>query len=300
MIGTDQAFVFLLAWETITVSLYLLAAAGRERPGTLAAAYFGGALLQARRRLHPRRLRAPVRQDGQLRALRLGARAPAGSAAPAASPSSCCSSASARRSACCRSRAACRPSTAPRPARPAATISIAFNAGFYGLWRLVFGTLGPGPAWWGELVIVLGGLGALVGILYAVTQDEIARFLGFSSVEHGGIILLGFGVALLGQAGGEPNLAAAGLLAATLHLVMHGMAKTLALIGADRVADATGSRDLRPLGGLAPQHAADSGRVRARRPHSGGDAAVRRLRQRVVHASRRCCRASGSTRRSRS
>ena len=34
---------------------------------------------------------------------------------------------------------------------------------------------------------------------------------------------------------------------------MHGAAKTLALIGADRVAQATGSRDLRPLGGLAPR-----------------------------------------------
>ena len=40
MIGVDQAFVFLLAWETLTLSLYLLAGSDRERPGALLAAYF--------------------------------------------------------------------------------------------------------------------------------------------------------------------------------------------------------------------------------------------------------------------
>jgi formate hydrogenlyase subunit 3/multisubunit Na+/H+ antiporter MnhD subunit len=139
------------------------------------------------------------------------------------------------------------------PGATAATIAIAFNAGFYGLFRLVFDTLGPGPDWWGEVVIVLGALSALVGILYAVAQDEIARFLGYSSVEHGGIILLGFGVALLGQSVHQRELAAAGLLAASLHLVMHGIAKTLAFLAAERVTAATGCRDLRPLGGLAPR-----------------------------------------------
>jgi NADH:ubiquinone oxidoreductase subunit 5 (subunit L)/multisubunit Na+/H+ antiporter MnhA subunit len=138
------------------------------------------------------------------------------------------------------------------PAATPATIAIAFNAGFYGLWRLGFATLGPGPAWWGELVIVLGGLTALTGIVYAVTQDDITRLLGFSSVEQGGIILLGFGVALLGQAVDEPRLAAVGLLAATLQLIAHAVGKTLALIGADRVSGATGFRELQPLGGLAP------------------------------------------------
>jgi hydrogenase-4 component B len=102
-------------------------------------------------------------------------------------------------------------------------------------------------------VIVLGAITALTGILYAVAQDEIVRFLGYSSVEHSGIILLGFGVALLGQSSHQRELAAAGLLAATLHVVMHGIAKPLAFLAAERVRDATGHSDLRPLGGLAPR-----------------------------------------------
>ena len=63
-------------------------------------------------------------------------------------------------------------------------------------------------------------------------------------------MLVGLGVALLGPPRAQPRLAAAGLLAATLHVCAHNLAKTLALIGVDRVEQATGERTLDPLGGL--------------------------------------------------
>jgi hydrogenase-4 component B len=100
------------------------------------------------------------------------------------------------------------------------------------------------------VVLVVGGLSALVGILYAIGQGDLKRFLGYSTIEHSGIALIGFGVALVGQAVGEPNLAAAGLLAATMHVIAHALAKTLAFLGADRVVRAAGTRELAPLGGL--------------------------------------------------
>ena len=176
--------------------------------------------LEARRRVHPRRLRAPVRPDRQLRAL-VWAHDAGGLGAPAVSRSCSCSSASDRRSGCCPSRRASLPCTAPlrecrrRRSRSRSTPASTASGGSAS-------DPGAGPGLVGRGRIVLGGLGALVGILYAVTQDEIVRFLGFSSVEHGGIVLLGFGVGLLGQSAHKPRLAAAGLVAATLHLVMHG------------------------------------------------------------------------------
>ncbi|HET7044313.1 MAG TPA: proton-conducting transporter membrane subunit, partial [Gaiellaceae bacterium] len=250
VIGADQAFVFLLAWETITLSIYLIAGADRERPGTLVAAYFGTGLGKIGGACT---LAAFALLYGRTGSFELAVWAHAGA-----------SLGSARSVAfvllligfgskigVLPLQGALPPLYAAAPGAASATISVAYNAGFYGLWRLVFATLAPGPAWWGEVLIVLGGLGALVGILYAVAQDEIKRFLGFSSVEHGGIVLLGFGVALLGQSAHEPNLAAAGLLAATLHLIVHGVAKTLAFLGADRIGDGAGSGTMRPLGGLA-------------------------------------------------
>lgn len=248
VIGADQGFLFFLAWETVTLTLYLLASANRNDPRNLVYAYFGGSLSKvggaailaafALLYAHTGSFEFSAWQHAQLGGTRdvvfilllIGFGTKIG-LIPFQSPLPLLYAAA--------------------PGATSATISIAFNAGFYALWRLVFGTLGPAPMWWGEVLVVLGGLGALVGILYAVTQDEIKRFFGFSSVEHGGIVLLGFGVALIGQAAHEPKLAAAGLLAATLHLVMHGIAKTLAFLAANRVTAETGEYLMGPLGGLA-------------------------------------------------
>lgn len=251
VIGADQGFLFLLAWEIVTLSLYLLAGLERERAGTLLAAYFsgsmsklgGGALLAAFALLYARTgsfefhawAAAAAHLGGGTRAavfvlLLLGFGTKVGML-PFQGPLPL--------------------GYAATPGAAAALVSLALNAGFYGLWRLVFGVLGAHALWQGELVVMLGAVGGLVGILYAIGQDELKRFLGFSSVEHAGIVLLGFGVAIVGRAAGEPKLAAAGLLAATLHLVMHALAKTLAFLGAERVRTSAGTGELAPLGGLA-------------------------------------------------
>ena len=248
VVGADQGFLFLLAWETITLTLYLLASANRNDPRNLVYAYFGGSLSKAGGAAilaafallyaHTGSFEFAVWQHAQLGSARdvvfvlllVGFGTKIG-LIPFQSPLPLLYAAA--------------------PGATSATISIAFNVGFYALWRIVFGFLAPAPMRWGEVLVILGGLGALVGILYAVTQDEIKRFFGFSSVEHGGIVLLGFGVALIGQAAHEPKLAAAGLLAATLQLVMHGIAKTLAFLAADRVTAETGTFVMGPLGGLA-------------------------------------------------
>jgi formate hydrogenlyase subunit 3/multisubunit Na+/H+ antiporter MnhD subunit len=251
VIGVDQAFVFLLAWETITLALYLLAASDRERPGTLLAAYFGGSLSKIGGACV---LAAFALLYGKTGSFEFHAWATAGGLGASRSVAFVLLLVGfGSKIGLIPSQVGLPPLYSAAPAATAATVAIAYNAGFYGLWRLCFDTLGPGPSWWGEVVLVLGALTALVGILYAVAQDDIARFLGYSSIEQGGIILLGFGVALLGQSAHRPTLAAVGLLAATLQLIMHGIAKPLAFLAADRVTTTTGSRELRPLGGLAPQ-----------------------------------------------
>ncbi|HLY86493.1 MAG TPA: proton-conducting transporter membrane subunit [Gaiellaceae bacterium] len=252
VIGSDQAFVFLLAWETITLSLYLLGSADRDRPDALVAGYFaggvsklgGGALLAAFGLLYAKtgsfEFAVWAHQAPNLGSVRdaafflfvVGFGSKLG-LIPFQGP--------------------LPPLYAAAPGPSAATISLTFFAAFYGLWRLVFAILGAPPLWWGELLVAVGGVTALVGILYAVTEEEIKRFLGFSSVEHAGIATIGFGVALVGEAAHLPRLAAAGLLAATLQVLMHGVAKALALVAADRVQTATGQAEMRPLGGLGPR-----------------------------------------------
>jgi formate hydrogenlyase subunit 3/multisubunit Na+/H+ antiporter MnhD subunit len=250
VLGADQAFVFFLAWETLSVCLYILGSLGRDRPAALAAAYFasavnkvGGAAILAAFALLYGQTGSFEFSDWQQAAPGLGTTHDVAFVLLLVGFGT---------------KIGLLPFQVPlpglyqaAPAATAATIAVAFNAGFYGLWRLVYGTLAPASLWWGELLVMVGGLGAIAGILYAVVQDDVKRFLGFSSVEHGGIALVGLGVALIGQSANKPELAAAGLLAATLHVIMHGIAKAGAFLGAQNVAEATGERTTGPLGGLA-------------------------------------------------
>ena len=247
-IGSDNAFLFFLAWEAITVCVYLIASAGRDREDLLAGYLTGGlakiggaALLAAFALLYAHthsfsfavwaHASLPAGTRGVLFALFLVCFAtkvgvlPLQGGLPAGYGSA--------------------------PRLGAASLSVALCAGFYGLWRFEFQILGPLPTWCGDALLILGGITALTGIVYALTQDNLRRFLGYSTVEHAGVVLVGLGVALLGHAAHMPTLAAAGLLAATLHVCAHNLAKTLALISIDRVEQATGDRTIDPLGGLS-------------------------------------------------
>jgi hydrogenase-4 component B len=242
-----NAFLFLIAWEAMSVCIYLLASSGGSREDLLGGylagvlAKIGGAALLAAFALlyaHTHSFELGVWEHASLGAgtrcvlfalflvcfaTKLGV-VPLQGGIPAG--------------------------YAAAPRLGAAALSVALCAGFYGLWRFEFQILGPLPAGCGDALLIIGAISALLGIVYALGQDNLRRFLGYSTVEHAGVVLVGLGVALLGQAAHKPLLAAAGLLAATLHVCAHNLSKTLALIGVDRVEQASGQRTLDPLGGL--------------------------------------------------
>ncbi|HYZ38871.1 MAG TPA: proton-conducting transporter membrane subunit, partial [Pseudonocardiaceae bacterium] len=72
----------------------------------------------------------------------------------------------------------------------------------------------------------------------------------YSSVENGGLISVGYGVALVGAATARPPLVAVGLLAATLQTVAHALAKSLLFCATSAIADATGTTELERLRGV--------------------------------------------------
>lgn len=122
--------------------------------------------------------------------------------------------------------------------------------GVYGLLRIVLDVLGGGPPWWGALVIVLGALSAVLGVLYALTEDDLKRLLAYSSVENVGVIVLGVGAALLFRSLHMFPAAALALAAALFHAVNHAAFKGLLFLGAGAVLHATGTRNMNLLGGL--------------------------------------------------
>jgi hydrogenase-4 component B len=145
---------------------------------------------------------------------------------------------------------------APGPAR-AIMAGVAVNVGFYGLWRTL-ALLGPPPAAVTVFILILASLTAVLGIAHAAVQTSLVRVIAYSSVENTGLILAGFGVALVGAANGSRALTAVGLLAATLQVVAHTAAKSLlfcasagieATAGTDNLDDLRGSVRLAPWSG---------------------------------------------------
>jgi multicomponent Na+:H+ antiporter subunit D len=110
--------------------------------------------------------------------------------------------------------------------------------GIYVLARLAFNVFGVGEnvlsllRWLGLLSMVAGGL-------LAVGQRDIKRLFAYSSISQVGFMVLGLGLGTQ-----------LGLVGALYHLVNHAMFKSLLFLNAGAVEYATGTRDLKNLGGL--------------------------------------------------
>jgi hydrogenase-4 component B len=140
---------------------------------------------------------------------------------------------------------------AAAPSHISALLSgVMLKVGIYGLLRMVM-LLGPLPAWWGWLVLLLGLLSAVLGVLWALAQHDLKRLLAYHSVENIGIILLGLGVGALGSAYQQPAVALLGFTGALLHTLNHSLFKSLLFFGAGAVLRVAGTREIDRLGGLA-------------------------------------------------
>jgi hydrogenase-4 component B len=128
--------------------------------------------------------------------------------------------------------------------------AVIVNMGVYGVFRFCTEVLGKGPSWWGFTVIGFGAVSAIIGILYAVTAQDIKRFLAYSTVENVGIIFIGLGAALIFASYHQPVLAALATMASLLHTVNHATYKGLLFLGAGAIDYATHIRDMDRLGGL--------------------------------------------------
>jgi hydrogenase-4 component B len=120
----------------------------------------------------------------------------------------------------------------------------------YGFVRIAFDLLGA-PTWWsGTLVLAVGGITAVLGVLYALMEHDLKRLLAYHTVENIGIIFIGLGLALAFGANQLPAAAALGLTAALFHVLNHAVFKSLLFFGTGAVLAATGERDMDRLGGL--------------------------------------------------
>jgi formate hydrogenlyase subunit 3/multisubunit Na+/H+ antiporter MnhD subunit len=120
----------------------------------------------------------------------------------------------------------------------------------YGFVRIVFDLSGPPLWWWSIPVLLVAGVTALLGVLYALMEHDLKRLLAYHTVENIGIIFIGLGLALAFEASGLGTAAALALTAAVFHVFNHALFKSLLFLGSGAVLSATGERDMEHLGGL--------------------------------------------------
>jgi multicomponent Na+:H+ antiporter subunit A len=101
----------------------------------------------------------------------------------------------------------------------------------------------PGINWpiaWNTLILIIGCITMVVGALFAIKQTDLKRLLAFSTISQLGYIVAGLGLGT-----------SFGVAAALFYCFSHGLFKGTLFLCAGAVQQATGTRDMRKLGGLA-------------------------------------------------
>jgi len=127
---------------------------------------------------------------------------------------------------------------------------VMLKTAIYGLLRVGFDLLHMQIWWWGVVALVLGLITALFGVIFAAIQTDMKRLLAFSSIENIGILVTGIGLTILFSAYAKPLLAAVTLTAVLYHALNHAFFKSLLFLATGSVLHATKERSLGKLGGL--------------------------------------------------
>lgn len=120
----------------------------------------------------------------------------------------------------------------------------------YGMLRISFDLLHGRLWWWGLLILAAGLFSALYGTVFAAVQTDMKRLLAYSSIENVGVIFAAIGLSILFETGNLRLFAALALTAALIHSLNHAFFKSLLFLATGSVLHATKQRSLGKLGGL--------------------------------------------------
>jgi hydrogenase-4 component B len=121
--------------------------------------------------------------------------------------------------------------------------------GIYGIFRMVF-LLKQDYSVIGEIIILLSVLTGLYGILNCAVHRDFKKMLAYCTIENIGIIGVGIGLGIMGIGNGNSLMIILGFGGALLHTLNHSLFKSLLFFAAGSVYQQTHTRDMEKLGGL--------------------------------------------------
>ncbi len=131
-------------------------------------------------------------------------------------------------------------SQAPTPVS-ALLSAVLLNCAMYGVLRfhMIVGSSPLGPGFSGGLLLAFGLLSLGTAAAFIILARDYKRMLAYSSIEHMGIIAIGFGF------GGFW-----GIFGALFHMLNHALAKTLLFFGAGNILQKLRTKDIDRVRGL--------------------------------------------------
>lgn len=117
---------------------------------------------------------------------------------------------------------------------------VLMKLGAFAALRVGIMLLPEGATFWAPLILVLGTINVIYGALIASVQTDFKYVIGFSSVSHMGLVMLGFA-----------TLNLQGLTGAGLQMFSHGVMTALFFAVVGMVYDRAHTREIPKLGGMA-------------------------------------------------
>jgi NADH-quinone oxidoreductase subunit M len=125
---------------------------------------------------------------------------------------------------------------------------VLMKLGAFGILRVGMTLLPEGADYWSPVLMTLGVTGAVYGSISALAQTDLKYMVGYSSVSHMGLVLMGL-------ASGNTI----GVNGAVLQMFAHGAMTALMFTNVGAVYDQAHIRDMTKFGGMAkqmPRHSA--------------------------------------------
>jgi hydrogenase-4 component B len=129
---------------------------------------------------------------------------------------------------------------------------VMIKTGIYGILRVIILAGKPNEII-AYVVFAIGLFTGIIGIVNAISQNDLKKLLAYSSIENIGIIVMGIGFGMLGMVYNMISLALLGFLGALLHVFNHFVFKSVLFYGAGVVYSKTHTRNIDKLGGLIKQ-----------------------------------------------
>jgi len=102
----------------------------------------------------------------------------------------------------------------------------------------------------GIIIVIISVVTGLFGIMMAILQTDLKRLLAYSTIENIGIIGLGIGIGTMGLGLNNPMITLLGFGGGLLHAMNHSLFKSLLFYSTGSVYTTTHSRNIEQLGGL--------------------------------------------------